>query len=120
MGGRLPNRRDFIAGFAASAAWPHMGYAQQSGGVPRVGILWIAPLPVVEPFHEAFRQGLRDLGYVEGKTIVIEARFAAGKLELLPGLAEELARLNVDVIVAPATPIIRAVKQATARIPIVM
>jgi ABC-type uncharacterized transport system substrate-binding protein len=94
--------------------------AQQSGYLPRVGILWIAPQPVVAPFHEAFRQGLRELGHVEGQTIAIEARFAEGKIELLSGLAEELLRLKVDVVVAPATPIVRAFKQATTTIPIVM
>jgi putative ABC transport system substrate-binding protein len=113
-------RRDFISGIAGSAVWPFAARAQQSGNVPRVGILWIAPPSVVMPFHEAFRQGLRDLGYVEGRTIAIEARYAGGSVELLPKLAEELVRLKADVIVAPATPIVRALKQATTTIPIVM
>src|SRR5438128_10270996 len=95
-------------------------YAQQPGNIPRVGILWIAPHSVVAPFHEAFRQGLRDLGYVEGETIAIEARFAEGKVELAPGIAEDLVRLKVDVIVAPSTAIVRLLKQATTTIPIVM
>jgi putative ABC transport system substrate-binding protein len=94
--------------------------AQPSSNIPRVGILWIAPQPVVATFHEAFRQGLRDLGYVEGRSIAIEARFAGGKIEFLPGLAAELIGLKPDTIVAPATPIVRVLKQATSTIPLVM
>jgi putative ABC transport system substrate-binding protein len=120
MANQLFRRRDFIAVLAGSTAWPFAARAEQSGNVPRVGILWIAPQPVVATFHEAFRQGLRELGYIEGRTIAIEARFAGGKVELLPGLAEELVRLKSDVIVAPATPIVRALKQVTTTTPIVM
>jgi putative tryptophan/tyrosine transport system substrate-binding protein len=75
---------------------------------------------VVAPFYEAFRQGLRELGYVEGQTIAIEARFAEGKFELLPGIAEDLVRVNVDVMVAPSISIVQFLKQATTTIPIVM
>jgi ABC-type uncharacterized transport system substrate-binding protein len=69
---------------------------------------------------EAFRQGLRELGYVEGRTITVEARWADGKYDRLPALAAELVRLRVDVIVAVAAPAIRAAKEATTTIPIVM
>jgi putative tryptophan/tyrosine transport system substrate-binding protein len=72
------------------------------------------------PFVEAFRQGLRDLGYVEGKNILVEFRFAEGQLERLPSLVAELVQLKVDVVVAAALPAIRAAKQATKTIPIVM
>jgi putative ABC transport system substrate-binding protein len=114
-------RRQFITVLGgAAAAWPLSARTQQMGVAPRVGILWIAAEPVVAPFHEAFRQGLRDLGYVEGRTIVIEARFAGGKIEALLGLAEELVSLKADVIVAPSSPAVRILKQATATIPIVM
>jgi putative tryptophan/tyrosine transport system substrate-binding protein len=67
-----------------------------------------------------FRQGLRDLGYVEGQNIVIEYRYAEGRAEQLPDLAAELVRLKVDVIVAGGTAAIRAVQHATRTIPIVM
>ncbi len=104
----------------ALVAAPLAVEGQAVARVPSVGILWIAPKPVVSPLHEAFRQGLRGLGYIEGETIVIEPRFADGKVERLAGLAEELVRLKVDVIVAPSTPAVRAAKQATTVVPIVM
>lgn len=119
MGGRSPHRRDLIGVLVGSTVWPFVAHAEQVGRVPHVGILWIAPQPVVATFHEAFREGLRELGYVDGRTIVIEGRFAGGKMELLPGLAEELVRLT-DVIVAPSTASVRALKQATTTRPIVM
>jgi putative ABC transport system substrate-binding protein len=93
--------------------------AQQQGKVPRIGILTPAS-EASTPLWEAFRQGLRDLGYVEGKTILLEYRFAAGKNEGLPELAAELVRLKVDIIVADGGVATRAVKAATETIPIVM
>jgi putative ABC transport system substrate-binding protein len=114
-------RREFITLLGGAAvAWPRGVRAEQTTGLPRVGILWGASPSVVAPFHEAFRQGLRDAGYVEGQTIVIEARFSEGKIELLPNLAKELVGLNLDVIVAPSTPMLRVLKQETTTIPIVM
>ncbi len=89
--------------------------AQQAGKVYRIGILM--PGSAVP---RVFRQGLRDLGDVEGENIVIEARFAEGKLDPLPQLAAELVRLKVDVIVTRSTPAARAAKEATTTIPIVM
>lgn len=71
------------------------------------------------PATEAFEQGLRELGYVEGKNIAIEWRLAQGRFEGLPELAADLVRLNVGVIVAPATPYVRAARNATSTIPIV-
>ncbi len=87
--------------------------------VPRIGILWPSPISVIAHNLEAFRQGLRELGYVEGQNIAIEFRSAEGKWERLPDLAAELVRLKVDVIVAN-TPAALAAKQATRTIPIVM
>ncbi len=94
--------------------------AQQPAKVPRVGILWMNPLPASAHLVEAFRQGLRELGYVEGQNIAIEFRSAEGKLERVPDLAAELVRLRVDVIITGTTPLIRAAQQATRTIPIVM
>ncbi|MBR1224141.1 MULTISPECIES: ABC transporter substrate-binding protein [unclassified Bradyrhizobium] len=115
----LLHRRDFARALAGSALWPLAAHGQKSV-IPRVGIVWIASRSEVAPFQEAFRQGLRELGYVEGETIAIEARFAEGKVELAPGIAEELVRLKVDVIVAPSATVVRLLKQATTTIPIVM
>jgi len=94
--------------------------AQQPTKVPRIGLLFAVPPSAVAARTEALRQGLRELGYVEGKNIVIEWRFAEGKLDRLPALAEELVRLKVDVIITGGPPATRSVKQASATIPIVM
>ena len=72
------------------------------------------------PMRSAFRQGLRDLGYIEGKNILVEYRYAEGKADRIPGLVAELVQLKVDVLVFPNTTAIRAAKQATKTIPIVM
>jgi putative ABC transport system substrate-binding protein len=94
--------------------------AQQPTRIPRIGHL-IATSPSASPGRiEAFRQGLRELGYIEGKNIIIEWRYAEGKLDRLPELAAELVRLNVDVIVTAGPPDTRAAKQATRTIPTVM
>jgi putative ABC transport system substrate-binding protein len=94
--------------------------AQQPKKVPRIGMLGIVPASAAEGRIEAFRQGLRELGYVEGKNIVIEYRTAEGKLENLPALAAELVRLKVDVIITRGPPPTRSAKEATNTIPIVM
>lgn len=99
---------------------PLFAAAQQSRKVPRIGCLLPGSPSTVGHLVEAFRQGLRELGYVEGQNIAIECRWAEGRVERLPDLAAELVRLNVDVIVTAATPAIQAAKQATKTIPIVM
>jgi putative ABC transport system substrate-binding protein len=91
-------------------------WAQQPKKVPRIGFVSPAPGPLVE----AFRQGLRDLGYIEGKNILVEYRSQEGKAERGPSLVAELIQLNVDVLVLVPSPAIRAAKQATKTIPIVM
>jgi len=94
--------------------------AQQSKKIPRIGFL-NALFPTTSPARiEAFRQGLRDVGYVEGKNIVIEYRYAERKVERLPALAAALVRLKVDVIVTSASQETLAAKKATNTIPIVM
>src|ERR1051325_6899406 len=93
--------------------------AQQPTKIPRIGFLYVA-FPSTSPARvEAFRQALRELGYVEGKNIVIEWRYAEGKLDRLPALANELVRLKVDVIVTGGATATRAAKEATNTIPIV-
>src|SRR5262245_34823244 len=89
--------------------------AQQTKKVPRIGFLTASPF--IDP---AFLEGLRDLGYVDNKTIVIEHRSAEGKLERLPELAAELVNLKVDLIVTQGTPSAQVAKKATNTIPLVM
>src|SRR5262245_32304202 len=95
--------------------------AQQTAKVARIGYVTEASaFSTPSPNLEAFRQGLRDLGYIEGKNIVIEFRSAEGKPDRVPGLVVELVQLKVDVLVSQATGGILAAKQATKTIPIVM
>jgi putative ABC transport system substrate-binding protein len=83
--------------------------AQAPAGARRIGLLWISATSRVE----AFREGLRELGWVEGQNVVIDYRSAEGRLDSLPDLAGELVRLKVDIIVAVATPAAAAAKNAT-------
>jgi ABC-type uncharacterized transport system substrate-binding protein len=94
--------------------------AQQPAKLPRIGFLSSLSPAAVSARMDAFRQGLRQLGYVEGKNIVIESRWAEGKTERVPGLAAELVRLKVDVIVTGGPSVNRFAKEATATIPIVL
>jgi putative ABC transport system substrate-binding protein len=94
--------------------------AQSPSNIPRIGFLTAVPLSVMSARTEAFRQGLREMGYVEGKAILIEWRSAEGQLERLPSLAPELVRLNVDVIVTAGPSATRPAKAATGTIPIVI
>jgi len=97
--------------------------AQQAKKVPRIGFLSTGSSTDIQSLYsaryDAFRQGLRDLGYVEGKNIIVEYRLAEGKIERLPDLATELVRLNVALIVTTTTPGILAIKKASGTIPIV-
>jgi putative ABC transport system substrate-binding protein len=113
------DRRTFMASMVGAILSAPLGaQAQQPGKVYRVGFLW--DNPAVWPHAlEGFRQGLRDLGWVEGRNIVVEYRWAEGRFDRLPGLAEELVRLKVDIIVAPASIYAEAAKRATSTIPIV-
>ena len=113
------DRRTFINIVAAGLAIARSAAeAQQASKVARIGFL-ATNLAVIPHLRDAFLQGLRDLGYVEGRNVVIEYRDAEGKLERFPALVAELVALKVDVIVAPATPATVAAKQATKTIPIV-
>jgi putative ABC transport system substrate-binding protein len=113
-------RRAFLAGSAALLAAPLAAQTQPAGNVHRVGYLGSGSATVYPRAVEAFRQGLRELGWVEGKNIVIDSRFAEGRPDRLPDIAAELVRLKVDVIVASGTPSAMAAKNATKTIPIVM
>jgi len=118
----MVSRRRFAVSFcaflAAAAASRVRG---QPAKAARVGYLQpVAPQNGTSPFLEDFRQGLRELGYVEGKNIQIEVRWGEGKLERMSGLAAELVKMNVDVIVAVSSPSVVAAKNATKTIPIVM
>jgi putative ABC transport system substrate-binding protein len=93
--------------------------AQHPGKTPRIGVL-VASSPRANTLVEPFRQGLRELGYVEGKNVVLEYRYAEGKLDRLPELAAELVSVEVNVIVTQSPPAIRAAHRATKTIPIVM
>jgi putative ABC transport system substrate-binding protein len=111
-------RREFITLVSSSVAWPLAAGAHASK-VPTIGALVIGNTDP-EEFWRVFRQGLRDLGYVEGQNIRFEFRSAEGQANRVPDLAAELVRLKVDVIVTWFTPTTQAAKQATREIPIVM
>jgi len=113
------DRRHTVAALLALGAATLAAKAQQPAKVARIGFL--ATNPATGPhMREAFLQGLRDLGYVEGRNLVIEDRSAEGKFERLPTLAAELVALGVDVILAPGTPAAVAARQATRTLPVVV
>jgi putative ABC transport system substrate-binding protein len=117
------NRRKLIIALGACAlAAPFASYAQQEGKIWRVGVLVPRgrPASLESDVFGGFPQGMRELGYVEGKNLVIEWRFGDGKYERLPGLAAELATLKVDAIVTGGPQATSAAQKATATIPIVM
>jgi putative tryptophan/tyrosine transport system substrate-binding protein len=114
-------RRDFIETILAfAAAWPLAARAQSTGKTARIGFLGSATAGGSSQSVRALREGLKALGYVEGKNIIIEFRWAEGKYERLPELVADLVRLNVDVLVTHGTPGTQAAKRATTNIPIVM
>jgi putative ABC transport system substrate-binding protein len=115
----VTTRRAFLGTLAGGLlAAPLAAEAQQAAKIARIGYL-ATNLTASHHTHEAFRQGLRDLGYVEGRNVLIEYRDAEGKVERLPALAGELVALKVDVVVAASTAATLAAKQATRTLPIV-
>jgi putative tryptophan/tyrosine transport system substrate-binding protein len=113
------NRRAIITLLGgAAAAWPLAARAQQLGKMPRVGVL--VSLTAPHPFTEAFRSGMRDLGYIEDRNVAIEWRYANAQFSRAVELAAELVRLQVEVIAAYHTPAVKAAMNATRTIPIVM
>jgi putative ABC transport system substrate-binding protein len=109
-------RREFIGMLGGAAAWPLAVRAQQTGKIITIGILAIEALPPID----TFRQALSDLGYVEGKNVRFEYRYARGHNDRFPELANDLVGLKVDVILTWGTEAVLAAKQATTTIPIVM
>src|SRR2546428_4624938 len=113
-------RRDFITLLgSATAAWPLAARAEQPAKLPTIGFLGAATPSATSPWTAAFVQRLRDLGWIEGRNIAIEYRWAEGRTEPLAKIAAELVRLKVDVIVTHSTAPVVAAKQATSVIPIV-
>ena len=115
-------RRAFVTGLGAVLAAPLVAEAQQLGEVPRVG--YISPGSSSSPFRqrrfEAFRQGLRELGYVEGRNVIVESRWAEGEYARYPVLAADLVRLKVAAIVTVGGAATKATREVTSTIPIVM
>jgi putative ABC transport system substrate-binding protein len=114
-------RREFIALVGgATFVWPLAASAQTPAKIQRVGCTFGSTPTAGKRIFEAFQQGLRELGYVEGETIVLEVRWAEGRVERLPALVAELVGLKVDVLVATNSETTRAAMKATRTIPIVM
>jgi putative ABC transport system substrate-binding protein len=112
-----------IVQFAVAAVLVALSFAaeaQQPASIPRIGILSPDSIAGRAMLYDAFRQGLRDLGYFEGQNLSFEWRSAEGKLDRLPGLAAELVGLKVDLMVASGTPASQAAKQVTGTVPIVI
>jgi len=112
-------RRHFITLLGGVAAWPLTARAQQPARLYRIGMLDHTSAALNAANLEGFRQGMRELGYVEGQSFVIEYRSADGRTERYPDLAAELVRLGVDAIVTRGTPAVLAAKNATSTIPII-
>jgi putative ABC transport system substrate-binding protein len=113
-------RRDFITLLGGAAAWPLAARAQVAGKVWRIGVLYAGPPPVLSERYFGFLQGMREIGYIEGKDFVSELRSADNSFERLPSLADELVRIGADVLLAGAGAAVPALQKATRTIPIVM
>ena len=113
-------RREFLISLGAALAWSLPARAQLPRTMYRIGFLGNSTAALEANLVEPFRQGLRDLGYEEGRDITIEYRWAEGKYERFPALIAELAALNLDVMVTAGTPATLAVKNAAISVPLVM
>jgi putative ABC transport system substrate-binding protein len=112
-------RRDFITLLGGAAAWPVLARAQQAGKLPTIGFLGATTPSVDGQSFAVFVQRLRELGWIEGRNVAIEVRWAQGRSERFAEIAAEFIRLKVDVILTHTTPPVLAAKQATSVIPIV-
>ena len=113
-------RREFITLLGGAAAWPLAARAQQADKIYRIGFLANDPTIPTQPAGQAFLDGLRESGFIEGKNVIIERRFAEGRLDQYADLIAELIRLKVDVIVTSANEATLAAKHASTNIPVVM
>src|SRR5260221_12668913 len=112
-------RRKFIAGLLSAAAWPLLAHAQQSGKVARIGLL--LPFPAVNSdFSQYFREGMRELGWVEGQNWVFEARASGRDLTAVPGRTEELIRAKVDLIAVVTLQVALAARPVAGNTPILV
>jgi putative ABC transport system substrate-binding protein len=111
-------RREFITFIGGSAAWPLAAHAQH-GTLPVIGFLYVRSPEDTAPQLAAFRSGLAETGYTEGQNVAIEYRWGLGHYDRMPGMAEELVRLPVNVILAGAEPSVLAAKAATSTVPVV-
>src|ERR1700675_2611848 len=116
--GEAMRRRDFIILLGGAAAGRPLAARAQQHAIPRVGYIWIGARGT-DGSVAGLRQGLTDRGYIVGRNLVLEERYAEGKAERVPELIAELLALNVDVLVTPGTPITLAAQRATSTIPIV-
>ena len=116
----MSTRREFISVLGGAVAWPLASHAQQSVKVWRIGMLEMIPATANSTNLDSFRNGLRELGYIEGQNLSINYRSADGRSERFPGLATELVRLSIDLFVTRGTPAALAARNASETIPIVM
>ena len=107
-------RREFITLLGGAAAWPLAARAQQASKLPTIGFLGSSTFSAMSEWIAAFAQRLRERGWIEGRTVAIEYRWAEGRAERAAEIAAEFVRLKVDVIVTYATPPTLAAKQATS------
>ena len=115
------DRRSFVSGLAGGIVLgPSLAHAQQAGRTYRVGFMLGATAQSVKSLHDSLDEGLRDRGYVEGRNLILEARYGGGRMERLPELAAELVRLRVEVIVTGTNIHVAAARSVTKTVPIVM
>jgi putative tryptophan/tyrosine transport system substrate-binding protein len=112
-------RRDFITLLGATAAWPSAARAQQPAMPARLGYIWIGPKDSEHSTRDGLRQGLRDLGYMEGRDFVLEERYAGSQPDRLPDIIAELLQLKVALFLSPGVQVTRALMAATSTVPII-
>ena len=112
-------RREFIFTVGGAAAWPLAARAQQPAKPARLGYIWIGPKDSEHSTRDGLRQGLRDLGYVEGRDYVLEERYAESQPDRLPGIIAELLQLKVALFLSPGVQVTGALVAATSTVPII-